>query len=286
MAIAVQTSSSSNVAAATSTTINKPTSTVEGDYLFAVIGFEGGGGSITVNSVPSGWTLKEPTTGNPDMYTYYKVAGSSEPSTYAWGISSSTNIGGSILRIDGQNQISGSEIGASSENTVSNDDTPSFPTGITPTAANSLIMIASASKQNGSTAHSSPAITTSDPAGWTIVQGTPSGGFTVSIAYDVRPETTSTGAWSLTAGNNSNATDTVSQIHSVVPRIDGTATPGVLNLTTTINAPTVVAGANVTPSAVNITATINAPTVTGDTAKWITEDKSDTSPTITNQTKN
>lgn len=272
MAIAVQSSSSSNVATATSTTINKPSGVVSGDYLFAAIGHEVTSGQ-TINSVPSDWTLIEANVNNAALSTYFKVAGGSEPASYQWGLSGSAAVAGVILRIDGQSLDSGGAMDQKLEVEVANDDTPSFATGITPTYANSLIIIATSSKSNGSTAHSAHAITTSNPT-WTAVQGTAGSGVAVSVAYAVRPETTSTGAWSLTAGNNSNATDSTSQILSITPRTDVTVVLDVASLTTTPNDMTVTGGASVTLDVASMTMTAQTPTAAASAAKWVNTDKS------------
>lgn len=282
MAIAVQSSASSNVAAATSTTITKPSGVVSGDYLFAAIGYEVTSGQ-TINSVPSGWTLIEAHVNNAGLSTYYKVAGGSEPTSYQWGLSASAAVGGVILRIDGHSQDAGGALSTYLEAEVGNDDTPSFATGITPTYASSLILIATCSKSNGTTAHSAHAIATSNPT-WTAVQGTSAGGTTVSVAYAVRPQTTSTGAWNLTAGNNGDATDSISQILSIAPRTDATVVLDVASLTVTLQAPTVTGGAAVTLDAASLTATAQSASATSSASKWVNTDKSSAG-SITNTDK-
>lgn len=272
MAIAVQSSASSNVATTTSTTITKPSGVVSGDYLLAAIGFEQSGGN-TVNSVPSDWTEIESLIGNNTaLYVYFKVAGGSEPTNYTWGLTGTQAVGGSILRIDGQSVDAGGAFEVELDDHVGNTDAPSFPTGITPTFASSLILIASCSKSNGTIAHSAHAITTSNPS-WTAVQGTSAGGTTISIAYAVRPEVTSTGAWSLTAGNTG-TTDTTSIILAIAPRVNASVTLDVATLTVTPQDPAVAGGANVTLDAASMTATAQTISAATAASKWVNTDKS------------
>lgn len=71
----------------TSLTINKPTGTVQGDFMLAVITSDG-----TSVSIPSGWTTffsQQHPDSSISGRTYYKFAGSSEPSSYTWTSSGS-----------------------------------------------------------------------------------------------------------------------------------------------------------------------------------------------------
>jgi hypothetical protein len=66
----------------TTVTINKPTGTIQGDFLLAAIGADGTG-----TNAPSGWTLYSETqagTSSLHSFIYYKFAGASEPSSYSW----------------------------------------------------------------------------------------------------------------------------------------------------------------------------------------------------------
>jgi hypothetical protein len=80
--------------------INKPTGTVQGDVMVAVINFNS---NITVTA-PSGWTTIDEDDGIPSAGTaliYYKVAGASEPTTYTWQGSASNRYGGVIATFTG-----------------------------------------------------------------------------------------------------------------------------------------------------------------------------------------
>lgn len=84
----------------TSITINKPSGTIEGDLMVAIIDVN------VISSIPtppSGWNLKQSdsvSTGGV-FEIYYKVAGGSEPSDYTWSWSGSQRAGGSIATFIG-----------------------------------------------------------------------------------------------------------------------------------------------------------------------------------------
>ena len=70
---------------------NVPTGTTQNDIMFALVSMY----SNTVRSVPTGWsTLGSYTSSSDKYYLYYKIAGSSEPSSYTWGVQS--NAWGSV----------------------------------------------------------------------------------------------------------------------------------------------------------------------------------------------
>ena len=81
--------------------INKPAGTTSGDLLIVGLMFEKGSG--TTPTAPSGWTLIRRTnqTNNVGMATYYKVAGSNEPSSYTFGLTKSPKWSIGITRIEG-----------------------------------------------------------------------------------------------------------------------------------------------------------------------------------------
>jgi len=68
----------------------KPTGTADGDILFALIQWYGS--SVTIDSVPSGWSLLGSYTANTDRYAlYYKIA-SSEPDGWNWSFSGNSKV--------------------------------------------------------------------------------------------------------------------------------------------------------------------------------------------------
>src|ERR1051325_2422340 len=88
--IACRGASSGSSGSATSLSLAKPTGLASGDLLLAGIYVTG---SPTITP-PSGWTLVQSTA---KSYIYDKFAGSSEPSSYVWSLSSTQTIGGSVL---------------------------------------------------------------------------------------------------------------------------------------------------------------------------------------------
>jgi hypothetical protein len=92
----VQTSSGDN-----SFNINKPTATAQNDLLIAAIYLEKGSG-VTVTP-PAGFTLIRSTNDgtNFGMRTYWKIAGSSEPASYSFTLSTSGKYAASLSRITG-----------------------------------------------------------------------------------------------------------------------------------------------------------------------------------------
>lgn len=79
----------------TTLTVSKPTGTVEGDVMIALLAYYS---ALTINSAPAGWTLLTTQTGGTDagIKVYYKVAGASEPASYAWTISAGDDFVGII----------------------------------------------------------------------------------------------------------------------------------------------------------------------------------------------
>ncbi len=88
-------SASATSGVGTSILINKPTGTVENDVLVATVAFVGSSGYTVSPPGGGGWTLIKDvsTSGYYPGKTYYKVAGSSEPASYTFTVSSSTNAG-------------------------------------------------------------------------------------------------------------------------------------------------------------------------------------------------
>lgn len=190
MAVALQTSATSS-ADATPITITKPTGTTENDFLLAHIHWRA---AVTVNSVPTGWTLLGTVTpgGDDRGSVYYKKAGASEPANYAWGWSSgAAAAAGGIIRISGQDPSFA--FGADGTNWTRNADTTgneiTTDVGITPTRGNSLIVIFAG---DGGTNLGTYTIATSNP-GMTEVYEVDGTDVTAACATGLRPESTATG---------------------------------------------------------------------------------------------
>lgn len=133
MAVAYRSSAfAANTAATdqTSVTVTKPTGTVQGDAMFAIVsGYQ----SVSVTA-PSGWNLLASAVDSGTalrVRTYTKLAGGSEPSNYTWTWSGT---GGSISAI----HITCSGVGTDFESFVSSSITDS--TTADPSAANTYTM--------------------------------------------------------------------------------------------------------------------------------------------------
>lgn len=99
--IAFRNSSGTSNASSTSIVISKPTGTVSGDVLLAIID----GNNTPVITPPSGWTLVDSvnTTVTAVISIYSKVASGSEPSTYTWTLDSAQRNSGAISSFSGVN---------------------------------------------------------------------------------------------------------------------------------------------------------------------------------------
>lgn len=82
-----------------SLTIAKPSGTVAGDFLFATLGNTN---ASTAHTLPTGWTLLDLdlSTGI-GLWTAYKVAGASEPTTYTFTWTTNDRTWGAITRTSG-----------------------------------------------------------------------------------------------------------------------------------------------------------------------------------------
>jgi len=127
---------SQGITAGTTSTVTKPTGTTTNDVLWAVVAYAG---TPTITP-PSGWTLYITQIGTGvTMLVYYKQAGGSEPSNYAWTYSVATNAHVSISTyrncyaaffIDGTNYTA---------NSASTSFT--FPGGITPRSIGDMQLV-------------------------------------------------------------------------------------------------------------------------------------------------
>lgn len=89
----VASASTQNGSFATSLTINKPTGTVEGDLMVAVMG----GNNNRTWTGDTGWTEAADLTNAPHCRVAYKIAGASEGASYTFAASGNGTYGGSIL---------------------------------------------------------------------------------------------------------------------------------------------------------------------------------------------
>lgn len=88
----------------TSLVITKPTGTVSGDLMIAVMSRSSGSGSRTW-SPPAGWTqvLGTVASASPSMGIAYRIAGASEGANYTFTFSNTANLAGDIITYRGAN---------------------------------------------------------------------------------------------------------------------------------------------------------------------------------------
>ena len=97
-------SSAATAAQATSLTINRPSATVDGQVLLAVVAYRLDG--VSAISPPAGWsdvvrTACSSTTGSLTQATFVKVASPGEPADYTFGLATATGAVGVILAYSG-----------------------------------------------------------------------------------------------------------------------------------------------------------------------------------------
>ena len=94
-----------NTTATNLVTIPAPAGLVSGDVLVACLTLNGGG--VATAGIPAGWTPIATVTSlaNPKVLGYYHVAGTSEPPSYGWTLSSAVTNGAGIARYTGVNTL-------------------------------------------------------------------------------------------------------------------------------------------------------------------------------------
>jgi len=123
---------------ATSIAVNVPSGVVAGDVMIAVIDAEGSG-TLTP---PSGWSSTGLFAGTREFGyrgVYFHVAGSSEPSSYSWGLTTSRKATGTILSYVGVENASPIEVTATSAGAKTG--TSDAAASITTTVANTKVIM-------------------------------------------------------------------------------------------------------------------------------------------------
>lgn len=285
MALVVEAFTTSAFAESTQVTITKPTGTVNGELLIVAIAGEPGGGGF-VNSVPSGWTLAKQETSDNCTYLYYKIA-SSEGASWVWGFDASNACGGGCLRVSGA-KASG-PLDQANSGLVNDDATPTFTSAdIDPTTLASLFVMVAHSTDTADRTISGYAIVTNNPT-WTEHFNITDGGLSsvhssLAVATAVRAQDTASGDPSYVIDSGGGGADGRLVIANFKVESDVTVSPAVIDLTFSVQAPSITGGANVTPSVVDITVAIQAPTVTTPANDWTNQNKNTAS--WVNQTKN
>lgn len=227
-------SSNRHSATPAGTTINVaiPTGTISGDVMLASV-------AVVTNTAtvitPTGWTLIQSSnqTGNNTsrLYTYYRVAGTSEPSSYDWTIASADTIGtvAGIASFIGVNTTS--PIDASAQQLTGTSTSHQAPSVTTTVAGDMLVTIHEFSSSR----------TWTPPGGMTEVVdrysrtgGGGGSGVSLSMHYEPRPTTGATGTRTAVASGNKDRGAT----HSIALRaLIITTIPGDFNIYDTSTTP-------------------------------------------------
>ena len=196
-------SSANNSTGSSSLTINVPAGTANGDVMVAHVVVQTAGNSI---AAPSGWNIikRLDTTNNIATATYWKVAGSSEPSSYTWSFGTSGEASGGIASytgVDTTNPVDASMV------QYNNGTTNVDNTGVTTTYANDMLVYAVG------IVSASPSI--SNPSGFTQEWKTSSSSNTTSeMSQEVA---SSTGATGTIHGTLSSTYSTVTHLIALKP---------------------------------------------------------------------
>lgn len=275
---AYQTSASAQGDAST-LVITKPASTVDGDLLIAILCSSG---ARTVSTL-SGWTLiTSGTNSDCNTYAYYKIA-SSEGANYTWTYSGTNNNYGWIGRINGHASngfLTDFGVATGSGTTLT------FADPLT-TIVDTLFIYAVGHSQNDGNTNtiSNYAIATNNPSSWTELidlqdSTVDSGG--LAIAYGSRAASGTTGNYS--ASSSDTDTLAVGILLAIQGPADATTSPAVIEVATSVHAPTVTGGASASPAVISVATSVQDPTVTTpadvwskqakNTTTWTTQDKS------------
>ena len=183
---------------ANSLEISAPAGTTAGDVMIAAIGVRPSTVSVTA---PTGWTLVRRTdntanqTATNSLAVYRKVAGSSEPTSYAWDVTGSVGVAGGIQSFKGVDTTNPIDVegGQSTASSLSHA-APS----VTTTVANAMIV----------TAHSYASATTwTSPTAMTEAYDAMAGGQSIEGNYVQQFATGATGVKTATANGVSGDED-------------------------------------------------------------------------------
>ena len=153
MAIVVESSNSNTTASGTSLVITKPTGLAVGDLMVACIySYNTVGGASDINT-PAGWELTQTAAGSPGadshrIATFIKLADSSDvaASNFTFTTTTTVKIYGYLMRLSGVNTLDAYTVGQA----VTQEDVadPAFTYSLTPTYADSLLVLALAGATN------------------------------------------------------------------------------------------------------------------------------------------
>ncbi|MCK9370985.1 hypothetical protein M0R04_13830 [Candidatus Dojkabacteria bacterium] len=259
-------------------TVNKPTDTAENDVIFAFITRRNAG---TISAVPSGWTLigNQAGDGGYAMSLYYKVAGASEPASYDWETSLSSNVKITNATFRGGFNYS-NPISLVSNTQYNGVDAINRAASMTTSVVTASMIFFAGASDASATTYTKPSAPTTD---WVEVYD---GGDTTSDLWQEICHMT----WS-SSGATGDMDATMSQSLNIkgafaiaMYPLNVTVSPSVITAILSVQAPTVTGGAIVSPTVITMTLTVQAPTTTITANKWSNTDKNSAS--YSNQAKN
>lgn len=219
-------------------TINKPTGTLEGDMLIAILGING---TAATNYALSGWTsLANANDGsNYGIKILWKIAGASEGASYGFTIAGIANNGmvGAIICVSSDEFGGAGNITVSTDVNVSATTTHTFTPGITPPSTNSLLIHGAFGR--GLCTFSTYAITNNNPT-WTEredLQINATDDSSLGVATATPSAASATGDWTLTL---SSSLEAVGFLLSVQESANATGTPAFVSSTQSAFPPTAV----------------------------------------------
>ncbi|WP_246357435.1 cell wall anchor protein [Pyxidicoccus fallax] len=185
--IGYRSSSTAGGASLTSLTLNKPAGTVAGDVLLARI--VNRNNVAAVLTAPAGWKLlrSDQSASQIKAWVFYKVAGSSEPASYAFTLDLASYMAGSLSAFSGVDTVNPIDTHSGQKNgLVATFDTPP----ITTTATNGMAVWFGSQIWTGSACPASPIV---PPSGFTEPFDTCLVSSSTGIIYDAayKPLTTS-----------------------------------------------------------------------------------------------
>jgi hypothetical protein len=179
-----------NTTATNTVTIPAPAGTNPGDVLVACLATNGG--NVTSTGIPTGWQPIATVTGisNPHTFGYYKIAGT-EPTNYAWTLSSSVANSAGIARYSGVNTTT--PLAATTTTATSATTTSATLPALTTTTDNAMVIGCLAANT------SATSLTITSPTGMT--QAWDLAGKRQELADTTQPTAGTTGpkTWTLSA---------------------------------------------------------------------------------------
>jgi outer membrane protein assembly factor BamB len=198
-AVAFRAASSKDQNGSASTIVlNKPTGTIKGDVLVAMIAVRPYNATITA---PTGFTLlnrQNNNNGNDNaLAVYWKIATSSEPTTYTWSFSANTGNAGGLMAFSGVDNAA--PINASAGSITTATTTTFSAPSVTPTVTNTMIV--TAHEYSSSDRWTKPAGMTEalDVASLPVADSL---GISLLGSYKIQATATATGALTATAASN------------------------------------------------------------------------------------